>query len=292
MQSQHSVPFAWITLIILAATAVSEPGAEPFTDAEIKAAKRRRDSEVAAVQDELDVAEEQRRIAVQRRAADKAKELGGRISTLKKEVRRLQKTSVEHYAEVIRGEEALGRAEQQQKAKEEALRKVLPPMNELEMCGPLAIHDCQMIKNSIQAELITLGPLEWSRLGLNQFSGFPILIVRVIATGDKPVESYEVSFEVTDSFGKPVENRRSGETFTEQETLTKPLTKGQIDTAMNWGEQHYKQAFMAKVWISKVRLADGTMWEQTREEAMGRKHAMRESERVDVWQARECKDSR
>jgi hypothetical protein len=147
-----------------------------------------------------------------------------------------------------------------------------------------------MIKNSTAASFLEHGALEATRLGLHAYPGHPILIARVVATSADPVVSYEISFEVEDSFGKRLTTANDDDFFTRQNTLTAPLERGQVDTAMNWGGKEHKEAFAAKVWVSKVRLANGTIWEQSREQAMEKKHGVRDAERVDKWMSRECRD--
>lgn len=285
------MPYALLTLLaLLVATAPNARAEDALSPDELEAGRIRLKDEIAAANDEIEVAEQQRRILIRRKAPEQAREVSNRITALKAKVRRLRTTSVEDYARVVRAEKAELKAKQEEAAREEAARKCLPPMRELAQCGPLAIHDCQMIKNSTAAGVKTWGALRMTQTGILP-DGHPVLIVQVIATGDKPVESYEISFEVIDSFGEAVVNRRDNDrVFVERRTLSAPLTRGQTDTAMNWGDKHYQNAFTAKAWVSRVRLADGTVWEQSREDAAKKPHALRESERVDVWIPRECRD--
>lgn len=280
-----------IAFLAALATGLPAPAADQFTPAELEAAQARCQAVLGELESRLEVAQEQRSIAIRRNVRDDAKRLAGEINSLKARIRQASKKSLDDYAAAMRQEESDREAEREKKAREDAEIKVLPSMKELAECGPLAIHDCQMVKDSITAMVKKHGALKVSQWGLIGHKGHPMLIVTVMPTGDVPVESYEVCFEVKDSFGNVVANRRTGEVaFTKQNTLSKPIPMGKRDTAMNWGDEDYRDAFTASVWVSRVRLADGTLWQQTREQAAAKKHAIRESYRVDVWTERQCQD--
>lgn len=262
-----------------------------FTPAEVEAGAKRREAAIAEATNNLKAAEEQRSIVIRRRSMDQAKQIAGQITTLRAELRRLRKTKPTDYADFIRHEQAAEKAKRESLVAEEAIRKVLPPLSELAEGCPVAVYDCQMIKNSTIALFKEYGALEATRLGINRYSGHPELIVSVICTGNNPVESFEVSFEVLDSFEKKLQDRQTGShVFVNQTTVSRPFVKGQIESAVNWGSKDYLDAFTARAWVSRARLADGTLWEQTREEAEKRKHGIRMAERVDVWIQRECRD--
>ena len=280
-----------IALMAVLATAMPAPAADQFTPAELEAAQSCRQAVLGELESRLEVAQEQRSIAIRRKVPDNAKRLAREISSLKAQILEASKKPIEAYAAMIRIGESNRKADREKKAREDAEIKVLPSMGELAECGPLAIHDCQMVKDSIRAIVKTHGALRVSQWGLIGLKGDPILIVTVMPTGDVPVESYEVCFEVKDSFGNVVENRRTGEAvFTKQNTLSEPIPMGKRDAAISWGDKDYRNAFTASAWVSRVRLADGTLWQQTREQAAAKKHAIRESHRVDVWAERQCRD--
>ena len=264
---------------------------ENFKPAEVEAGAKRREAAIAEATNDLKSAEEQRSIAIRRRSMDQAKHLAAQMTALRAELRELRKTKPSDFAEIIRQEQAEKKVERESVAAAEALRKVLPPLSELAEGCPVAVYDCQMIKNSAIALFKEYGALEATRLGVHRYEGHPKLIVRVICTGDNPVESFEVSFEVFDSFEKKLQNRQTGShVFVHQEAVSRPLATGQTETAVNWGSKDYLDAFTARAWVSRARLADGTLWEQTREEAEKRNHGIRMAERVDVWIQRECRD--
>jgi hypothetical protein len=264
---------------------------ELFTPEELETGARRRKAAIDEVAADLKALEQQRQIVARRRDVDRAKMLAGQIRALQAKLRTEKKTTAEDHAAILRQEAREQEAAREEKAKADAIRKVLPPLSELCDGCPLAIHDCQVIKNSTAALVQTFGALEASRMGVHRYEGHPELIVTVVCTSEIPVEAFEVSFEILDSFGNTIVDRRTGSAFfVDSSVPSKPLRKGDIETALNWGSKDYATAFMAKAWVSKVRLSNGTVWEQTYAEAGGRKHGVREADRVDVWQARECRD--
>jgi hypothetical protein len=95
--------------------------------------------------------------------------------------------------------------------------------------------------------------------------GIPRLGVHVTNTKAIPIEAYEIDVECFDRFGDPVTWPGKGNFYRGifQETIPAKETARGL-----WTLHLHQNTAQAKLWISRIKLSDGTVWEQSRSAAV------------------------
>lgn len=95
--------------------------------------------------------------------------------------------------------------------------------------------------------------------------GIPRLGVHVTNTKAIPIEAYEIDVECFDKFGDPVTWPGKGNFYSgiSQETIPARETARGL-----WTLHLHQNTAQAKLWISRVKLSDGTVWQQSRSAAV------------------------
>ncbi len=109
-------------------------------------------------------------------------------------------------------------------------------------------------------------PLEIMATGINPNAiNFPRLTIEVKNTKDLRVEAFEIDVECFDKFGDPV-------TWPGKGNLYRGIWQDRIEakqtTRCSWDLHLHKNTAQAKLWIARVKLSDGTVWEQSRADAV------------------------
>lgn len=109
-------------------------------------------------------------------------------------------------------------------------------------------------------------PLEITATGINPNAiGVPELTIKVKNIKDARVEAFEIDVECFDKFGDPV-------TWPGRGNVYKGISQNAINanevTLCSWDLHLHRNTADAKVWISRVKLSDGTVWEQSRADAV------------------------
>ena len=108
-------------------------------------------------------------------------------------------------------------------------------------------------------------PLEITATGINPNAiGIPSLTIAVRNIKDLRVEAFEIDVECFDKFGDPVNWPGKG-------NLYRGISQESIDAKQaarrSWDLHLHQNTAKANLWISRVKLSDGTVWQQSRAEA-------------------------
>ena len=140
--------------------------------------------------------------------------------------------------------------------------------------GPLAVYSCVMDDNA----RLTVEIMGARALNYGPINSSPVLVIRAVGTSDTPVEAWEISCEVTDAFGAPIKTTDGSPLFIERMTASssdRHVTKGEeTEAKVGFPRKPQSDAYQATVWVSKVRLTDGTVWQQSKEEAAAKAHGL------------------
>jgi hypothetical protein len=114
-------------------------------------------------------------------------------------------------------------------------------------------------------------PLSIEALGLHSnVINLPELVVVSKNNTDKPIEAYTVNAECFNKFDEPVKDIAGNNVYRGISQTT--IQAGQKDKGF-WQMSLHRNTAYARVWITRVRFADGTEWQQTKQEAMDRGQA-------------------
>lgn len=114
-------------------------------------------------------------------------------------------------------------------------------------------------------------PLVIEALGLHlNVISLPQLVVVTKNNTGTPIEAYTVSAECFNKFDEPVNDIAGSNVYRGISQTTIPA--GQKDKG-SWQMSLHRNAAYARVWITRVKFADGTEWHQTKQEAMDRGQA-------------------
>jgi hypothetical protein len=220
------------------------------------------DGQDAATETKAVLTEEQQRIA----DAERKSKLG-QLSDAVKEAERLQKATQKSPDKSVR-----------QKAKDE-LAFARKQLNTYKKRTAQEWLDAAQIRKANEQQAATNAaeekktrPLSIEGLGLNpNVINLPQLVVLAKNNTTTTVEAYTVSAECFNNFDEPVKDLAGNNVFTGISQAAIPA--GQQAKA-SWQMSLHRNTAYAKVWISRVRFADGTEWHQTQKEALGRDNAI------------------
>lgn len=170
------------------------------------------------------------------KAKDKAlsKERKDELSWLRKQRLRLVELSQEEYLKKHydrqRAEAKVAFADEHQKARMQA-------------AGPIYIVGHGIVTNII---------------------GMPELVLVVRNTTSKTVEAFDITAECANKFGEAVNFPGQGNAF--RGTWQTRIAPGETMTA-RWQLSLHRNTTKAWTWVNRVKLADGTVWQQTKGEA-------------------------
>lgn len=189
--------------------------------------------------------------ATKTRDKQKAAEAKAKVAAARKELNEAKQLSLTEWLEVARQKTA------REKAKQEAME-----------AASQAAAERQKESAEARAAAAKVRPLSIAGLRLKRnLIGLPELLVRVENIGNQPVEAFTVDAECFNKFDEPVKATLGDNVFSGiSQTTVAPGAKSDSE----WQLSLHRGTGYAKVWISRVRFADGSEMKQTREEAGAR----------------------
>jgi hypothetical protein len=123
--------------------------------------------------------------------------------------------------------------------------------------GPVCITGCSIRNNSI---------------------GWPELRVSIVNTTNEEVEAFEFEAECFNSFAEPVKDLNGSHVFrgSSQSSL-----KPNSESNMQWQLSLHRNTAKAVIWVKRVKMRNGDVWSQSREQAKVNSFGMREAFKVD-----------
>jgi hypothetical protein len=235
-----------------ATAVVEEPQTKEYTKDQLADAKKAKEKFLDALRDEI--ALRQNRLSRSRAAIDseERKELKLSVSEKKDEFSAALKQPVSHWLE---------QAEIDREIQEKEAAK--------------AVEESKQARERQEAEFQEIKkhrPLSIEALGLNpNVINLPQLVVVTKNNTTTPVEAYTVSAECFNKFDEPVNDLAGNNVFAGISQTRIPA--GQQDKG-SWQMSLHRNTAYARVWITRVKFADGNEWHQTKQEALGRKKAI------------------
>jgi hypothetical protein len=229
--------------------ATSLPDAKKSNDDELsegdkKIATETKQQAVNEIKNQIAQKERDRRDAQKARSIERVRAINLEIESLKKDLAIRRRKSINSY---LKEAQANAIAERQKEARRMEELDLDRQVNEaIKNAGPIAI-----IEHGITMNVINI----------------PQLSIKVQNTTDQIVEAFEVDAECYDKFGDKVSLLGRGNLF---RGLSQDKVKAGAVQRIDWPLSLQQNTAVADVWISRVKLADGTEWTQTKEEAKKR----------------------
>lgn len=232
------MPRAVILALLLAAQAHAD---EAFRDA----AKEVKAREIAAARARFDECNERMKAAIKAKDPDGAKQARAEMMAASKELARARSKPLSDYAEQAEQEAAEAARARAEKRKENERKSIEleEVRTRLRKIGPIFIQDAAVVTNVI---------------------GLPELNFVVRNSGSQAVEAFDVEAVCLNSFDEPVKGFLTGSVFL-----------GACSTAVPPGEERHLSVQLslhqgttqALVRITRVKLASGEVWVQSKQEA-------------------------
>lgn len=213
-----------------AAAGASRPGVLDEGEAQRRVGEERKQKRIESLENDLVALEADKAEAVKKQKPKLIAELAKKVKAKKDQLEAARDKSVEEYLNEMRAEaDATQRAE-----REKAIEESRPPLE-------------------ITATGITPNVID-----------IPKLTIEVRNTKHIAVEAFEIDVECFDKFGDPVTWPGKGNLFSgiSQERIGATQT-----TRASWDLHLHRNTTKAKVWITRVKLGNGSVWSQNRSEA-------------------------
>lgn len=199
-----------------------------------KAGQELKEILISQLKEEIKTLESERSAALRKGKPSKVSPLTKQIKSKKAELSAAEsKDADEHYAEMVEKKEA-----EQQAAAKAARMKALE-----ESRPPIEIVATGIHRNAINGASLT---------------------IEIQNTKDRAIEAFEVDVECFDKFDDPVSWPGKGNLFT---GLSQSTLEAKKKTRAKWDLHLHRNTAKAKLWITRVKFADGAEWRQTRAEA-------------------------
>jgi len=213
-----------------AAAGSGRPGVLDEGDTLRRAGEERKQKRMDLLKEELARLEEEKVTAVKKQWPKLIAELTKKVKAKQEQLDESQGKSVEDYLNEMRAEGEAAQLAARQKAIEESRP-----------------------------------PLEITATGINpNVINMPKLTIEVRNTKDIAVEAFEVDVECFDKFGDPVNWPGKGNLFS---GISQNQIGAKQTTRASWDLHLHQNTTKAKVWITRVKLGNGSVWSQSRVEA-------------------------
>lgn len=226
---------------------LAKEGGEPedtLSEEDKKLAQARKAVVVAATKRDIDDREKERRLEQKRRNLQRVKEINGDIAILKKQLAMQNRRSLAEYLDEAKEVLAEARREEARVLEKKALDEKVDAA--IKKAGPLAIIRYGLVPNAINT---------------------PQVVVVLRNTTNQAIEAFEIEAECFDKFGDKV-------AFAGRSNVYRGISQTKIGVGREerfaWPLHLHDTTAVAKVWVSRIKLADGKELRQTKEEAEAR----------------------
>lgn len=222
-------------------SAVAVADAHDMTPADRDLAEAEKMSVVGPLSEALRREEQGLKDATKARDRDRIASAKLKVSAAKKQLNERKQLTLPEWLRIAR--ERLAFEKQEREAVEKQRQESAASRAEAAKTRPLAIVGTKLVRNVI---------------------GLPELTVRVENLTDQPVEAFTVDAECFNKFDEPVKAPFKGNVFSGMSQST--VAPGAKENS-TWQLSLHGGTGYAKVWLSRVRFADGKELTQTKEEA-------------------------
>ena len=123
----------------------------------------------------------------------------------------------------------------------------------------------ETIDAAVEAREKSMPPLVMTASGIHyNVIGIPELTIEFQNTRSAPVDAFEVEIECFDKFDEAVTFPGKGNIF---KGISQATVEPKEKSRASWQLSLHRNTTKAKIWISRAKIGDGTIWTQTRDEA-------------------------